>query len=544
VARNPYLQVTKIRQRKKRGRKKEDSTDEVEEWRAYWREAGPISFAEEILTCPQDVPPHPELGQVPEFVVLSDDQKLFLYDLWKGIVTKFILAAGRGAGKTFIIAIYVTWRIVCFDHFTITVMGGSLEQSEKIKAYVDDWRDDSPEIYHCLHRSTGGGNRTAVIHSRWRGYARFPPCSESAARGPHVTQVIIDEVAVGESRSKGGAKAVRSVRGQLISSPNILQGMTSTAHYILGTFYDTWTKSEQYGYTRYRWSTVRHKSEMWYGSDGKPNWNYIDDVLAADRNADSWIPNVWWVNQDQIRDTCPDSTKDEWIVEVLGGMSRGSGLVFSRDDLKACICTGRKWRDDGSECEECNPYAVSCPMLLKLGLKLNMISERRGGVDFGQVAPNALTITGQRGRIVFVLYSDERTGMGEEEVLEWVTKTLKQYVVWDVFCDPEERAMRNALYNREFVVPHIWAESGGGRAKKQYVSNIKRHVEQHILIIPKCFTYLINSLSGLAYDERGNIRKRDDHAFDSLLYAMIDYDVDESSKFYTEVKDRKIGKVW
>lgn len=898
--RTPYGTVRKKRKKKQAeaAKRKRESIEEIEEWRKYWREAGPVRFAEEVLFCPPTVPPHPELGRVPKYVILSEDQKQFLTDLWKRRVSRFILSAGRGAGKTFCIAIYCAWRLCCFDDFSITVMGGTSDQSDQIKSYIDFWRDTCKEVFHCLPISRSGGNRAGRIESRWGSYARFPACSETAARGPHVTQMFLDEVCVGESKSKGGAKAIRASRYQLSASPLSLLGLTcydeetevltynswkkisqitfndriatlnrksgeleyqrptriyaypykgrmysarnnnidikvtpnhrlyvkrnsnsdfelvtaeeafgkyyyrykatalwnkpdteifilpsiyrgqfglskeiqikmddwlkffgfwlaegwttknwngssygyivgirnndkklleemknilekygfkpyyhddttlevsnkqlymylskfgksyekyiplelkqlsrrqlnillsyylkgdgckrttqtvattsskqlrddlqeialklslascyylkekknteknkigkrrvvskheswmisikrkhglmpyadfrygksyerweyydgyvycvevpnhiifvrrggkcywsgnSTAQYILGTFYHTWVKAEQLGYKRYRWSIARHiDDDKWFKKGTRePNWDYIDTVLYKDTNPDHWIPNVWWQTKEDIRDFRLNSSNDEFLVEVLGGMSKGSGLVFSREDLRACICNGSKFTDDGEPCDECNPYSDKCPMMKKLKITKDMISERKAGVDFGDISPNALTIVGRRGKIVFVLYSDERTGLSSEEVLNWIEKTCKKYNVYEIFADPEARSMREALEYRGFSTPNIWSMAGGSQAKKAYVNNVKRFIEQHRLIIPMAFTFLVNSLNGLSYDEGGNIRKKDDHSFDSLWESMVDYIPDEDeSAFYKEVKERIIEKIW
>ena len=215
--RSPYASVARIRKKKQRTLR-DDSTEEMEKWRVYWADAGVIRFTEEFLRCPEGVPEHPVLGVIPEHIILSDDERTFLSDITSGKVTRFIVSGARGCGKSFIVAVYVCWRICCFDGFTITVMGGSAEQSEKEKEYVDFWRDMHPEVFFCLPKSQGGGNRTARILSRWRSYARFPSCSDTSARGPHVTQVIVDEAGVGEAKNKGGAKAIKSVRYQLAAS--------------------------------------------------------------------------------------------------------------------------------------------------------------------------------------------------------------------------------------------------------------------------------------------------------------------------------------
>lgn len=425
--------------------------------------------------------------------------------------------------------------------------GNSSEQSLKIKEYIDFWRDRSQEIFYCLQRSVMGGNQPARVESRWNSYSRFPACSETSSRGSHVTQLFIDEVSVGESKGKGGAKAVRSARYQLTASPDSLLGLTSTAHYILGTFYHTWTNAEELGYKTYRWSIARHKSEMWFiGDTKKPNWAFIDEVLSKDRNPDNWTNNVWWITEDDIQDFRRNSTDDEFLVELLGGMSRGSGLVFSRDDLKTCICNGSMFTEDNKPCKECNPYTDQCPMLKKLNLTLSMISNRKAGVDFGEIAPNALTVVGKRGNIVFVLYSDERTGLTTDEILKWIDENCIQYNIYEIFADPENYSMREALENRSYSVPNVWAGGTGGNMKKAYVSNVKRYIEQRLILIPIKFNYLVESLNELSYEENGDIRKHNDHSFDSLMFSMVDYDIDDegSDGFYKKIENRLTTRIW
>lgn len=545
---NPYREVTKISEGKKKLRKV-DISEEILVWRDEWKERGPIEFAENVLACPPDVPPHPKLGRVPEFIILTEDQKQFLEDIWKGRVKYFILSAGRGSGKTFILAIYTTWRLCCFDNFTMTVMGGSQEQSIKIKEYIDFWRRREQNVAYCLYRSVAGGNQAARISSRWESFARFPACSIPSSRGSHVTQLLIDEVCVGESRGADGAQAIQDATYQLTSSSEQLLGYTSTAQYILGTFYETWVNAEKLQFRKYRWSLAKHRSQMWYTKDeyGRlvPNWTFIDDILYKDTNPENWEPNVWWVTQEDIEAFRRKSTNDQWLVEILGGISRGSGLVFSRDDLKQIICSGELWTSNHKPCEVCEPYGNNCPMMEKLKVKLEMISDRRGGVDFGDIAPNAMTVVGKRGGMIFVLYSDERTGLSSEEVLNWIDEIGKQYQLFYVFADPESRAMREGVEARGYNSPHLWAGEGGNM-KSVYTVNVKRFVEKHAVIIPKKFEYLTDSIKQLSYDKGEKIRKVNDHSWDSWMYSMRDYDIEDMQGigFYSEIKNRQIEKIW
>jgi len=517
-----YKKLRKV----KRKRKKKDPEEEIEKWRAYWREAGPVRFAQEVLPCWPENPMHPDLGRIPEFNVLSEGQKTFLNDLWKRGFAGYVLLAARGAGKTYVLAIYACWRMCCFDYWTMTIMGGSSSQNMKCKRYIDFWRNQVDEINRCVSRSVESTKEPPHIESKWGSIVYFPACSQTGARSPHVREVHIDEVCSGEGKSKEGAAAIEAAAYQTTSSPDPILGYISTAQLATGIFIKMWKNYKKLGYKRYRWSMARHISPKWFLEDGKtPNWDYVDTVLYKDKNPEHWISNVWWETTENIKNLRKRSSDDQWLVEILGGISKGTGLVFSREDLAACICDGSKWTENGKPCDECRPYTEYCPMMKKKGLELSMIGNRRVGIDFGDVAPNAMTVPGEREGIIYVLYSDERVGLRSEEVLNWVEEKLKQYHVWIVFADPEERMMLQILEDKGYSTPHIW-KLGGGVKKHYYVQKTKRFIEQHKLFIPKKFTFLINSLSELSYDSSGNILKHNDHSFDSLIYSMIDYEPD------------------
>lgn len=547
MSRSPYTRAIKIRERKS-SRKKRDIDEEMEEWRAYWREAGPVRFAEEVLFCWPEVSPHPTLGKVPTYNILSDEQRAFLTDLWKEGMVGFILAAGRGAGKTYTLAMYTCWRVTCFDNFSMTVMGGASEQSIKIKQYIDFWRR-ADELFYCLPKSVQSVKEAPHVLSRWNSKARFPACSEVGSRGPHVSQVLIDEVCIGESKGKDGAKAIRSAPFQLTSSPAALLGYTSTAQFITGTFVNIWKNFKKLNYKRYRWSIAKYYDEgAWYKKGTKePNWDLIDTVLFKDRNPKHWLSNLWWIPDSTIQNlrrgtsTRQSLSDDEWLVEVLGGISRGTGLVFSRTDLEACICNGSKYTNDKNPCEECEPYTDKCPMMKKKELKLSMISNRKAGGDFGDPAPNALTIVGQRGKIIYILYSDERTGLRIDEVIDWFDKYCKKYKIFEIFADPSARGIIEGLENKEYSCPNIW-RAGGGIKKNFYVVRYKRFIESHRFFIPIKFAFLIESLTGLSHDGKGGIQKHADHSFDSHLYSVVDYAPDEDTEaIWTEMKGKTIS---
>jgi len=86
----------------------------------------------------------------------------------------------------------------------------------------------------------------------------------------------------------------------------------------------------------------------------------------------------------------------------------------------------------------------------------------------------------------------------------------------------------------------------GERAEKEkskYVYTLKRFVERHNLVIPCIFEDLIRSMRNAAFDENGRIRKRDDHSFDSLLYAISYYgEVADQSAFWKAMRGEVIAE--
>jgi hypothetical protein len=512
--------------------------EEIEVWQKHWRDLGPIEFAEHLLTCPPDVPPHPDFNpdnnpnlpcnddcplgkEHPKFrengspyhLILSEDQKEFLMDVWKNGITMAIIAAARGAGKTFVLGIYNCWRITTFDRWSITCMGGSSEQSELIQDYLDDWRIDISVIRRIIYKSLRGIKPR--VKTRGRSICRFPACSTQAARGKHVNTVEIDEACEAESKSENGMKAVAAVQWQTTGKRVGELFLSSTVQFIYGTFYDYMKNPEKYGFQKvYRWAIAKHIS-----GETDPHKVYTD------KDPSHWIPNVWWITKSELMKKRLSKSDEEWLCEALGGASMASGAVFKKEDLDICICR---------RCEECEPYNWEKCELYRIGNlgtpedPTKYIIERQSGFDYGYSnAPCSLTIIGRKGDTIFVLFNDEQIGMRDTEKPDWIDKTCQQYKTHTFIPDPNAsgKHLNEPLEEKGYAV-YIIAE----KEKIERVYKAISFVEKHKIIIPKAFWYLTSSLRKLAWDKNGKIRKIDDHSFDSLCYSMEGFEVEEGEE--------------
>lgn len=535
--------------------KKPSKYAKIEEWKKKYRDKGPVAFAKEVLRSPPNVPPHPRLGKRPKYIILSPDQEKLLNDLWKGARFIIIIAA-RGAGKTFVLAIYVLWRLCCFDNWSWSCMGGSMAQSDRIREYIEYWRRTTPQIRYLITKSTRGGRELATIALRNYSSAIFLSCSSTQTRGPHVNGLVIDEFCSGEEAGPQAQKAMSAAWWEVSTSPDVQVLLSSTAHYVFGTFMKFWNEYEEMGFKRYQWSIAKHVST--------DDLNYARANFYRDKNPKSWIPNVWWVTQRNLELLRKTRTDDEWLTEALGGIGMGSGRMFRPDDLEACICR---------ECDICEPYTQKCTILDKVLAKklkvktlpslidkLSHVKERDIGVDYGKREdPCASVVLGRIGEHVFVLYNEERFYMTDNETLTWVDNQCKTWSV-DMICpDPSEIGLNERL-------GHIWreyrikgskgkfplavkdlSEAKSEVGKQTLVSNTKRHVENHLLHIPKKYEAVIKSLAGMSYVKTSigklKIKKFNDHSHDALTYALSEFYPHYEGELY-KIKKRLIERLW
>ena len=501
--------------------------EKYKSWREYWKAEGPVKFAQQVLRV------DPNMG-LP--LLLSDGQIEFLEDTKSRLV---IIAAGRGSGKTFVLAVYIMWRIYTHDNWHIACMGGSADQSDKIASYITGWIRNNKMLEIYTLKNIKKETKTFSNCS-----ASFHACSGTSVRGPHTTELIIDEQAAGEE--KGGQRFIRAAIYEVSTSPDIRIIQSSTAQYVHGDFLKTWNDADKLGYKKYTWAIAKHIT-------GQKDAYQI----YRDSNPDNWYSNLPWVKDINIRILRKKASNDEWLVEALGGISLSSGLVFSPEDLKSCICNGR------GLCDMCEPYVEGkCPIVQYIISVLEgvaesqvpistaktlqkFVHERVMGIDWGRSSPCAFIVLGKFRDWVFVLEAVEVVGLTDREKIQMAHEMAQKWGIEIIRPDPREWVLNGMLSEYGYAVHELFSFEGGNE-KYGYVSTLKKYVERHQLLIPRVFEDLCRSLANLAWDDKGKIRKVDDHSTDSLLYAISLYgEIDSNSAlFEIPIDKRGLGSFW
>jgi len=493
IGSSKYSYERKLREKLRRKGKRET----WDKWSKHIKKIGPIKMVEELKLTVKGQP-----------ITLSEDQKEFLYDMWKGGVRFAIIVAGRGAGKTLMLAVYGIWLLISYDIGDISAMGGSEEQSIKIQGYITEWERLNSYMKKSIIQNTKG--RPAKVVVKNYNEAIFMSCSATSVRGPHTVKLFQDEVCAGEER--GNIEQIKASFGEVSTSPDIGVVMTSTAHYIFGLFKEILDNPEEYGFKSYRWSIAEHESG-------------VEDPYLIYKFKTGWKPKVPWVTQEALDFLRKMFSDEEWLVEVLGGVATMSGSVINPEDLAVAVC---------EECDECEPYKFPDCKLIKKS-DFGQITERRLGIDWGDIAPNAYTVVGRLREHVYVLFSGEKVGIRDTEALELAEAIIKEWKAEITLPDPSQYPMNNALADRGVAVHKIFTKYGG-QAKDMYVRNAKRHFDNAKIHIPKKYEKLIKSIKQLSYDKKGKIRKINDHSWDSMIYAMSEY-YEDIQKIY-DIKKR------
>jgi hypothetical protein len=428
------------------------------------------------------------------YETLSPDQKEFLLDIIMRDVKYAIVSSGRGAGKTSILAIIGIFRALCFDSYDISVLSSSEKQSGILRTFINKWTRNSFFLQVEIEKSIQ--TEILTVHGN-RIYLNT--LAETSTRGVHSRDLLLDEVST--ASSVGADDVIISSIGNISTSPDAHIILCSTSQYVHGEFLRIWQNAEQLGYKRYKWSIAKHE-------------NGIEDPSIMQ----GWTPNFHWIAKQTLDAQRRIYSNDQWLVEVLGGISLKSGLVFQPIDLEFCVC---------SQCEHCVPNQ-DCPLF-----KDKRIVEKRLGIDWGKVEANAYVALGREIDCpdVYILHAEEFFGRSEEAILR-ASQIYKEYNCDMAFPDIAQYGQNESLENLGVTYALLFTE--GGQQKTEYLGNLIRHVERHILHIPKSYEVLINQLKLYSFETKGNRerpRKGFDHSVDAFMYALSEFYEDSEGGF-------------
>jgi hypothetical protein len=447
-----------------------------EEFREKIAEMGPVRFATEILGYK-----------------LSNDQIETLTELWSEKHNFVQILAPRGSGKTLVMAIYVCWLLITKNEYEIHVLGGSMGQSRKEQEYVDVFRRKHKEIQEILFKSInsfmGKGPRTETTYNS---VAFYSSCSTKASKSPHPNLLIIDEMCEGEKEPQG-AEAVEAAFGE-ITQINSRCIMLSTADYLNGKFYEFWVNRDKYPRVqRFQWSVVQHKL-------GNPINHYTDG------NLENWSvkSDITWMDNTKLRELRNMHDNNWFLVNILAGLSVGSGNVFQAKQLKT----------------------IDFSLIPNLKFE-----EVRMGVDLGFSVsrdPTAIIVLGIANGKAWIIFYEEVNMDSFPDLTEHLTEIAQEYKVERIFFDPSasSKPYISFMNSKDYDAPLV---SDFMPTKEERVANLINVVERGKILFDEDCERLVNSLKALHY-LRGSreIAKVNDHGFDALCYALCDLDLSKS----------------
>jgi len=454
------------------------------EFRSMWLERGPVKFAEEYLE-----------------VKLSSQQKEFLDYLWKGENPFVSLVAPRNSGKTLCLAIYTLWLLNSQENVSIAVMGGSLKQSSMGLRYIKKWRNSHTQLENII-KTFRDSPLERLCETVFSVRAEFLSCTTKSAKGSH-GYVFLDEVSEAE-RDPNGRESVDAILGQTFEEKTKLI-MTSTVDCISGSFYNIVKEPKKHGFQHFTWDILTHVS----GED--PRLHYTD------KDPSHWKvkPDCLWISQEKIEKLRKLKDDGWFLVNVLGGLTVGSGNVFNQKDLDVSIIN----------------FDYKLPFTdLRIGLDCGFSAE---------FDPSSLVVVGFYDNRVFVLDCDEQNIPKYTDIVDWVLTFCKKWHVYEVYIDPSvsSKPLMTLLESKGIVCPDV---ADLEPTKELRMGTVFSLVEKHKLIIHQDCQITIRCMRSLYWEkETHKVAKSGDHNFDALCYSLVTCPVNVFEESSTTLEEKQ-----
>ena len=169
-----------------------------------------------------------------------------LGDLFYGRVSKLILWANRGGGKSLLAAVFM-WISFVYKRKSCLNMGGAGNQARRVYDYTKQFWHNFPGMLEGmlsrdpLLQTTEMKNGSKLVCST----------SVSTAIGEHIGLFVADEACT--DRPGADHDLMRAMQGAMSEEPHTIF-LLSTFHLPVGFFADVWDNADELGFTKVSWN--------------------------------------------------------------------------------------------------------------------------------------------------------------------------------------------------------------------------------------------------------------------------------------------------
>ena len=322
----------------------------------------------------------------------SEDQALFLNSLSDLSNLYGIISAGRGSGKTKVLAWALAWSVAClpavYGKYDVCVVGGSHKQAKALYEYFESYIVRTPLLKNKLVKEP---LRSETIFRDSR--VQCLTASERQVRSPHPEMLIFDEVCSADDNLVESALPMVGAGGH----GRIL--LSSTPNEMFGIFRRYWEKAKEFGFTRYGpWPLTR----------------------------------CWWVTERQphfIEQARKTYSVDKFKVEIMGEFAMAKGSVFDPAAISDAKVPSLEPLDD---------YTISM------------------GIDWGFVHPTVITVVqtvnnGQRNVLFVEAHEQEKYSYLQDRI----DQIYRQFNASVVFADSSHKGENERLRAKGINVEEV-----------------------------------------------------------------------------------------
>ncbi|MBN2378691.1 hypothetical protein JXM67_02680 [candidate division WOR-3 bacterium] len=414
-------------------------------------------------------------------------ERLF-YDLYSLEVSKSVVLAPRGGGKTFGAALLAT-AFFLFRDFDVGIVAGSETQALTLFSYISEWLElaETETVVEHLRRSDLVGVHGNRIVAR--------TASARSIRGLHLGRSKRGALLIIDEEAEAAEDVIRAARYTVRTACPAIIMRSSTYHKLTGSFARLVEDHRSQGYELYRWSSFDIAKPCQYRCEECPVAEFKERYCKGKaKRSDGWI------DVDEIVGEWRDTNRETFEVEVMGMRPASAGCVIAPEEIDRAVVK-----------EEEIPVN-HCEMLSFCG------------VDWGFAGMTAVVVLGLIEDKVHVLHTEAFHRHGIDTIVERLKELRSRFGLREVFADSSHPFENSRLRDEGFAVWGPTSETLGVpfvSFKEEGVAILSYLFEKDRIKIPESNITLLRQLRAWRRDAHGHIVKKDDHFPDALVAAMM-----------------------